>query len=85
MSPDAIERIEFANAVLLSDDSFAVGHTIASLNLEARRVVAVTLTRENVEIEQPAADTILQAQDTLVIRGKPRRVERVERYLQEGR
>ncbi|GLX79854.1 potassium transporter [Thalassotalea insulae] len=85
MSPEAIERIEFANAVLLTDDSFAVGHSIAALNLTARRVTVVSLKRDNSETEEPPLDTVLQAQDTLVIRGKPRRVERVERYLQEGR
>lgn len=84
MSPDAIERIEFANAIILTDDSYAVGRSLRSLNLAARRVVILALRRNGEEFEEPDENTILQAQDTLVIRGKPRRVERVERFMHEG-
>ncbi|GHG06640.1 monovalent cation:proton antiporter family protein [Thalassotalea marina] len=84
MSPEGIERIEFANAINLTDDSYAVGRSLRSLNLVARRVVIVALRRNGNESEEPDENTILQAQDTLVIRGKPRRVERVERYMHEG-
>lgn len=84
MSPEAMDRIEFANAIILTENSFAIGHSIASLNLTTKRVTVVALRRDNVEIEQPNEKTILQAQDTLIVRGKPRRVERAERFIQEG-
>jgi len=84
MSPEARDRIEFAHAILINNNSFASGKTLASLELEQRRVHIVALHRDEVETESPALDTILQSQDTLVVRGKPRRVERVERYLQDG-
>jgi len=79
-----MDRIEFANAIILTENSFAIGHSIASLNLTAKRVTVVALRRENIETEQPDEMTILQAQDTLIVRGKPRRVERAERFVQEG-
>jgi CPA2 family monovalent cation:H+ antiporter-2 len=84
MSPEAIDRIEFANGIMLTENSYATGRSIASLNLSARRVVVTALRRDNIEIETPDESTILQAQDTLVVRGKPRRVERAERFIQEG-
>jgi len=84
MSPEAIDRIEFAHAILLNDDSFATGKTIESLTLEARRVVVVALKRAGIEMEEPDTSTILQGQDTLIVRGKPRRVERAERFIQDG-
>ena len=84
MSPEAIDRIEFAHAILLSDDSFATGSTIESLQLGSRRVIVVALKRAGIEMETPDESTILQAQDTLIVRGKPRRVERAERFIQEG-
>nr|WP_241242226.1 monovalent cation:proton antiporter family protein [Thalassotalea sp. G2M2-11] len=84
MSPEAMDRIEFAHAVLLTDDSYAVGRSIEALNLTSRRVKVVSLKRHEIESEEPEPTTVLQAQDTLVIRGKPRRIERVERYIQEG-
>ncbi|REL28933.1 potassium transporter [Thalassotalea euphylliae] len=84
MSAQAIDRIEFAHAILLTEDSFANGHTIGALDLESRRVSVITLKRDGKEIDEPDNTTLLQAQDTLVLRGKPRRVERTERYLHEG-
>jgi CPA2 family monovalent cation:H+ antiporter-2 len=84
MSPEARDRIEFAHAILINNNSYASGKTLASLELEQRRVHIVALHRDEVETESPTLDTILQSQDTLVVRGKPRRVERVERYLQDG-
>jgi CPA2 family monovalent cation:H+ antiporter-2 len=84
MSPEAMDRIEFANAIILTENSFAIGHSIASLNLTSKRVTVVALRRNDLETEQPDETTILQVQDTLIVRGKPRRVERAERFVQEG-
>lgn len=84
MSADAIDRIEFAHAVTLNDDSFAVNQTIDDLNLPTRRVEIVVLNRDGVETEMPDTTEILRSQDTLILRGKPRRIERAERFLHEG-
>tara|TARA_R110000744_G_scaffold17976_2_gene48508 strand:+ start:7358 stop:9325 length:1968 start_codon:yes stop_codon:yes gene_type:complete len=84
MSPEGIGRIEFAHAIILVDDSFATGKSIRSLKLDERRVFVIALRRNNIESEEPDVDTILLPQDTLIVRGKPRRVERAERFVQEG-
>ncbi len=84
MSPEAIDRIEFALSILINDDSFACGRSIESLNLESRKVNIIALRRGEIECESPEVDTILQDQDKLIVRGKPRRVERAERFIQEG-
>ena len=84
MSPEAIDRIEFAHAIILSEQSFANGYSIGSLKLDERRVVVVALRRDDIETEEPDSSTILKPQDTLIVRGKPRRVERAERFVQEG-
>ncbi len=44
----------------------------------------VALKRAGIETESPDDSTVLELQDTLIFRGKPRRVERAERFLQEG-
>jgi len=85
MSPEAMDRIEFANGIMLTENSYGIGQSIGSLNLSARRVVVIALRRNNIETETPDESMILQAQDTLIVRGKPRRVERAERFIQEGR
>ena len=84
LSPDKIDRIEFAHAIILTDDSFAVGKTISALKLDERRVFVIALRRNNIESEEPDVETVLLPQDTLIVRGKPRRVERAERFVQEG-
>jgi CPA2 family monovalent cation:H+ antiporter-2 len=84
MSHKARDRIEFAHAILLTYDSYAVGQSIEGLNLAARRVVLVALRRNEEEIAAPDSSLILQDQDTIIVRGKPRRVERAERFLQKG-
>ena len=85
MSAEAITRIEFAHGILISNHSFACGKTLNSLALDARNVYIIALHRNNTEIEYPTLNTFLQNQDTLVVRGKPINVERVEHYLQEGK
>lgn len=84
MSPQAIDRIEFAHGILINNNSYSCGRSLEELDLPQRRVHVVALHRNGVETESPELDTRLQNQDTLVVRGKPRRVERVERYMQEG-
>jgi CPA2 family monovalent cation:H+ antiporter-2 len=84
MSPGAIDRIEFAHAILINDNSFGCGRSIGSLNLGKRQVTIIALRRGDIECESPEESTILQAQDTLIVRGKPRRVEKAEHYVQEG-
>jgi CPA2 family monovalent cation:H+ antiporter-2 len=84
MSPDAIDRIEFARAILINNDSFGCGKSIESLNLGKKQVNIIALRRSDIECESPEVDTILQDQDTLIVRGKPRKVERADRYIQEG-
>ncbi|PCI55120.1 MAG: potassium transporter [Gammaproteobacteria bacterium] len=84
MSPEAIDRIEFAHAILINNNSFGCGRSIKSLNLGKRKVNIIALRRGNIECESPEEDTILQAQDTLIVRGKPRGVEGADRYIHEG-
>ena len=42
------------------------------------------LRRQDREIDAPSDQTLLLANDILVLQGKPRRVERVEHYLLDG-
>jgi len=85
MRAEVINRIELAHAILINNNSFASGKTLTSLALEEKQVHIIALHRNDVEIEYPELETILQNQDTLVVRGKPRVVEKVEHYLQEGK
>jgi len=78
------EKLEFMHAVILGADAFAVGKKLAEIELERLRVELKGLRRDNKEIAEPDGDMMLNANDVLIITGKPRRVERAERFLLEG-
>lgn len=84
MAPSRVDMLEFLHAVLLSDDAWAIGKTVADLKLDDRRVTLKGLRRDGIEMPEPAEDMVLLPQDILIIKGKPRRVERVEQFLLGG-
>ncbi|WP_371188930.1 cation:proton antiporter [Thalassotalea maritima] len=84
MSAEAIERLEFIHPTLLLDNAWANGRTIAELDLRRRRVGIIAIRRDEQEITTFDDSFTFQAQDTVVLQGKPRRVERLERLLQQG-
>lgn len=78
------ERLEYLHAIALPESAYAVDKQIAQLNLQKQRVVITALRRDGQEIESPSDDMQLQANDILLLKGKPRRVERAEQFLLEG-
>ncbi|MCY7294306.1 monovalent cation:proton antiporter family protein [Alteromonas sp. a30] len=85
MASNRVEKLVFIHAIPLPRDAYAIGKTIEDMGLENMRITVGGLRRDNTEIAEPAGDTVLQANDILVVSGKPRRVERAERRLLEGR
>lgn len=78
------DKLEFIHAVALPGHAACVGQTLSELALDSMRVSIRGLRRDGREISAPQPDTCLHAGDVLIIAGKPRRVERAERYLLEG-
>ena len=78
------DKLEFMHAVILTDNAYAVGKSLEHLNLERMRINVKGLRRDNKEMPDPDGQIELLAGDVLVITGKPRRVERAERFLLEG-
>jgi CPA2 family monovalent cation:H+ antiporter-2 len=78
------DKLEFMHAVILTDNAYAVGKSLEQLNLGRMRINVKGLRRGNKEVPDPDAHTEVLAGDVLVITGKPRRVERAERFLLEG-
>lgn len=81
---EPLERLEYLHAIALPESAYAIDKQIAQLNLNKQRVVITALRRDGQEIESPDNDVILQANDILLLKGKPRRVERAEQFLLEG-
>lgn len=81
---DSDERLEFIHAVSLTENAYAVGKRLSELQLESRRVELAAFRRADKEVEEPEENIELMVQDVLILRGKPRSVERAERYLLQG-
>ncbi|QHJ11203.1 Glutathione-regulated potassium-efflux system protein KefC [Paraglaciecola mesophila] len=84
LSYEKQDKLEFMHAVVIANNAFAVGKSLTELNITRSGVKVKGLRRDNIELENPPSDTILNIGDVLVISGKPRRVERAERFLLEG-
>ncbi|KZN65188.1 potassium transporter [Pseudoalteromonas luteoviolacea CPMOR-1] len=78
------DRLEYLHAVALPEDAYAVEKTISQLQLVRQKVVVKALRRDGTEIPMPDEDIILQASDVLLLKGKPRRVERAEQFILDG-
>ncbi|MEI5638989.1 MULTISPECIES: cation:proton antiporter domain-containing protein [unclassified Pseudoalteromonas] len=84
LSDNKGERLEYLHAIALPENAFAVEKTIAELELNIKRVDITALRRNGEEIAQPDEQTTLRANDVLLLKGKPRRVERAEQFLLDG-
>ena len=78
------DKLEFKHAVAIGESAYAVNKTIRQLDIGRRKVRVTGLRRYNAVIDEPNADTLILANDVLIISGKPRRVERIEHFLLYG-
>ena len=84
LSEQTTDRLEYLHAIALPESAYAANKTIAELALDKQKVVITALRRNGEEIDSPPIDTMLLVSDVLLLKGKPRRVERAEQYLLEG-
>jgi len=76
--------LEQLHAVLLPFNAHVIGVKISELPLERLRVSIRGIRRSHEEISEPDQHFVIEENDVLVLCGKPRRVERAERYLLNG-
>jgi CPA2 family monovalent cation:H+ antiporter-2 len=75
---------ERLHAVTLPGGAYAVGRTIAELELAASGVQVNAVRRGGIRGPQPGPDTHLRAGDVLVLYGSPEGLEHVEAMLLKG-
>ncbi len=75
---------ERLHTVVLSENDYAIGHTLAQLNLKQSNVVVDALTRHGVRGELPDASVPLEPGDALVLRGLAEHIEHAENVLLTG-
>ena len=78
------DKLEFMHAVVLGADAFAIGKTITELGKLTEKVKIKSIRRGTVDWDPADWHQALASGDVVVVAGKPRRVERAERYLLEG-
>ncbi|MFT5281881.1 MAG: CPA2 family monovalent cation:H+ antiporter-2 [Yoonia sp.] len=78
------DKLEFLHAIVMTYNAFAVGKSIEELGITNKRVKLISIRRNGKEQEHPSPDYLIESQDVVVISGKPRRVERIEKYLLNG-
>ncbi len=86
--PDDLDRSDAMQArflnILLKEDSYSVGRSLAEAELDALNIEAKALRRYNVNGAQPSPDMILQAGDVLVLLGLPEDLTQAEMRLHHG-
>lgn len=84
LSYETKDKLEFMHAVVITEDAYAVDNSIAELDITRRKVRVIAVRRNNKEFPEPDDDMRIHAHDVMVISGKPRRVERIEKFLLDG-
>ncbi|MDM7860197.1 cation:proton antiporter [Alteromonas sp. ASW11-36] len=84
INPNTQDKLEFMHPVIVTANAFATGKSLNQLNLSKLRVVLKGLRRNHHEIDNPQGDEVIHTGDVLIVAGKPRRVERAERFILEG-
>lgn len=84
VTADRRDLLEYIHAVAIPEGAYAVGKELSHFDFDRRRIEVIGLRRDGAELSNPNQNTLIQAQDTVIIKGKPRRVERVERVLLTG-
>ena len=84
LSYQTTDKLEFMHAIVVSDNAYAVGKSLDDLSITARRVSLIAIRRDGKEEASPSPYFTIKPRDVVVISGKPRRVERVEKYLLDG-
>lgn len=84
ISYSTADKLEFIHAIALGADAYAVGKSLQELSGMNEKVRIKSVRREGQESTAEEWQGSLQPGDVLVVAGKPRRIERAERYLLEG-
>jgi len=75
---------ERLHTVLLSDNAYAVGRTLADLELDNMNVSVTAIRRAGIQGPQPAPTTRMEPGDGVVVFGAPEAIERAEKRILEG-
>jgi CPA2 family monovalent cation:H+ antiporter-2 len=84
MVDDKGKALEQLHAVLLTDDCFATGKTIADLSLEKAGNPVEIIKHHDGRESSPTSSTILKQGDTIILHGSSEQIERAENLILAG-
>lgn len=73
------------HTLVLTRGAYAIGRTLAQLQLDVIEIVVTAIRRDGIVGRQPAPDTVLRPDDVVVLYGTPEALERGETWLLTGR
>lgn len=76
--------LELLHAVALPRGANAVGKLVADIAWDEMKIELRAIRRGGEEFDHPDGDWVIRAGDTLLLVGKPRRVEKAEAFLLQG-
>jgi len=76
--------LEHLHAVALPRGARVIGMTLADIPWDKLKVELRAVRRCGAEVESPALDWNIRSGDTLILLGKPRRIEKAEQFLLQG-
>jgi CPA2 family monovalent cation:H+ antiporter-2 len=84
LSATGMNEVEIAHALTIQQKSYACGKSIACLKLKENKVDVVSIRRQDKEIIDPEDGMIIIEDDTLVIRGKVRKIKKADKFIRGG-
>lgn len=84
ISYNTADKLEFIHAISLGANAYAIGKMLNELGVLTQKVKVKTIRRDGQEHSAEEWQSTFETGDIIVIAGKPRRVERAERFLLEG-
>jgi CPA2 family monovalent cation:H+ antiporter-2 len=84
LSATGMNEVEIAHALTIQQKSYACGKSIACLKLKENKVDVVSIRRQDKEIIDPEDGMIIIEDDTLVIRGKVRKIKKADKFIRVG-
>lgn len=78
------DKLGLLHAIVITENAYAVGKTVEDLKLNSKKVKLMSVRRNGKEHEYPPPEYVIESNDVVVIAGKPRPVERTDKYLLNG-
>ncbi|MDB6095996.1 MAG: potassium efflux system protein [Francisellaceae bacterium] len=83
LEDEEVDRMDL-HTITIPEKAYAVGKTIADLITENQEVIIKSITRDNARVLEPEDDTLIQAEDIIVVYATPENFYFIEKIMLQG-